>query len=147
MPAIGNADKLLSVGSFREAKRKNPMPVAEVICHEKHAGIFPGKGSFQFLIIPQFFRRKGQIAAAEEPVCFTQSKYRAIFYDFMDFREGNPLIREKIGQKIAQTNGMAMILCSVGKVAAAGPSAIQIRQRIFLLCGRNGLQKSRFSAE
>ena len=147
MPAIGNADKLLPVGAFREAKRKNPMPVAEMICHENYAGIFMGKGCFQVLIIPQFFRRKGQITAGKEPFCFTQSKDRAVFYDFMDFGEGNPLIREKIGQKIAQTNGMAVIFCSVGKVAAAGPSAIQIRQGIFLFCGRNGLQKSGFSAE
>ena len=58
------------------------------------------------------------------------------FYDFMDFREGNLLIREKIGQKIAQTNGMAMILCAVSEVAAAGPSALQIRQGMFLFCGR-----------
>jgi hypothetical protein len=65
----------------------------------------------------------------------------------MDFGEGNLLIREKIGQKIAQTNGVAVILCSIGKVAAAGPSAIQIRQGMFLFCGRNGLQKSGFSAE
>ena len=37
----------------------------------------------------------------KELFCFTQSKDRTVFYDFMDFGEGNLLIREKIGQKIA----------------------------------------------